>query len=132
MQEDIPENIDCLIFSIMNVRFGADMTQISAICDPDDMRRYTGINLYRLDRMLAFPPVSGEIYRSPRILVIKGEGTQAGIMVDEPEDILPVSLNIIRPFPLLMHCLRPDNPVWAAALTKTGIILLLDFYRLLA
>jgi len=131
----VPEEIRIFTFRIRNICFGMDMDQIAG------MRREDQINpreyrLCRFEEKLPFRRSgadSSDAGDSPMILILNDREKISGIYIEHPEDInVSVSIGSIRPMPMLIEVCDKSSPIWAVALTEKRMILLTDFYRLMA
>lgn len=119
-----------LIFRIMGIGMGVDTEQIYRMAESDH-REGTGGTIFPFHEKVPFPAGTGPvIYRSPMVLWIRKEGTPAGVLIDQPEEILSVPVKSIRPLPPLLAANMTPPVVWGAALVREEILLLVDFYRL--
>ena len=128
-RKNSPEEIEFLVFTIGSVRFGADTEQVAEIYEPEPSF-VSSSGLIRFDREIGFKEEFSLPF--PRLVILREDRQYAGILINEPEDIISVSLNDIRPLPDLLNIRLADSPLWGAALAEDGIILLTDFYKMLS
>lgn len=122
------QDIHLLVFSIMGIRMGVDMEQIYEMKDPGQVAD-GGFEIAYFHEMVPFYRETVS-YKSPKILLFRNQEGRAGVIIDQPEDILPLSLDSIRPLPPLLETGCVSHVVWGAALQGEEIILLVDFLKL--
>lgn len=122
------EEIQLLTFVVTGVRMAVDTEQINAMVEPGQAGE---VEVVPLHEKISFSTEQVS-YRAPKVILIKDEGSTSGVVIDQPEDIISVTIDSIRALPrLLEECIRP-RAFWGVALKGGEIILLIDFYRLLA
>ncbi len=109
---------------------GIDMEQI---CEMRDVNRVNegDLKIAYFHEKLPFGSKKISCYDSPKILIPKNDGEGMGIVIDQPEDIVSMSIDSIRPLPPLLESIDKSSAIWGAALKNDEIILLVDFYNLL-
>lgn len=124
-----PKEIQLLIFNIMGIRIGMDMEQIDAIIKPDQVK-IKKLQVFKFHEKL---PFRGEaaVYKSPRVLLLKEEKIATGIIIDQPEDIIPITIDSIQPLPSLIEATNRSSAIWGVTLINEKVVLLVDFYKLL-
>lgn len=122
--------IRILVFDISGIKLGADVEQIAEMLETNQARD-RGIDLVWFHEKISFH--GREVrYRSPKVLVIRSHGTPAGIIIDRPEDIRAVELDVIKPIPVLVEaCIQPLT-IWGVVCLEEKIVLLTDLYKLLS
>ncbi len=112
----------------MGVKLGADVEQIEEMLEPDQAKERL-IHLFRFHEELSF--FNRQVrYQSPKVLVIKNESVPSGVVIDEPEDIKTISLDLIAPMPPLIEaCINPPV-IWGVAIIDDDMVLLMDLNRL--
>ncbi len=142
------DDIQVLVFNIMGVKMGVDTEQVYGMRDHLHAEG-EDLKIARFHEKIPFR-ITPVIYRSPKILLIRDDAASSGsgIIVDEPEDIVSIPIDSIRPLPPLLELLCPSRQIWGTAIRshadlspkvsigergseKDEIILLVDFYRLL-
>lgn len=134
--EDIT-NIDLklLILDISNVKIGIDVDHIKSMTIIGNMA-HEEINAYDIRKILYLDAYSKHEYKSPRVLHLKGIYEETVIIIDDPYDIITVSVDNIHPLPFLVESYN-KTAVWAIALHNFNgalvddIVLLVDFYKLI-
>lgn len=126
---DSLEELSIMTFTTMGARLGVDISQISRMMEPAQAE--TGqLHVLGLHEGLSFKD-RNITYRSPRILLLK-DRENTGIMIDQPEDILSLRFDSIRPLPTALEAHMNSGVVWAAALIGDEIILLVDLFEFVA
>ena len=117
------EEIRLLVFNIMGVKFGADMEQIREITELGQVDKEQVTEFHEI-----FPfsetPVK---YKTPTVLFLKGEEASCGIVIDQPQGVVNVSIDSIKPLPPLLEGCMKSAAIWGVDLTSEDIILLVDF-----
>jgi len=123
-----------LVFKVMGIRMGIDVDEVDEMLEPDQLEG-TSYKIFPLHEKIPFRggPV---LYKSPKVLLLKEVGTDlksaaTGLLIDQPEDILSVSIDSIHPLPPLLEARNRPAVIWGAALKEGEVILLIDFYKLL-
>lgn len=130
-EQEAFKEIQLLVFNIMGVRLGIDIDQIYEIYeileqDPMKRERY-GASWFHEKIPFRINPI---IYKSPKLLLVRDEETTSGIIIDQPEDILSVTIDAIQPLPPLLEALNRSSAIWGVTLKDEEIILLVDLYKL--
>ncbi|MEZ4524350.1 MAG: chemotaxis protein CheW [Desulfobacterales bacterium] len=130
----VPEEIRILTFRIADVCFGMDMDQIAGMRSLDQInpREY---RVCRFEEKFPFrrQEIRTHSGNSPMILILNDEEKLSGLCVDRPENInISVSIDSIRPMPALIEACNSASPIWGVALREGQMILLADFYKLMA
>lgn len=125
------KEIQLLIFDLMGIKFGVDIEQVSEIYELMDLGQMKGARYEASWFHEKIPFRQGPVvYKSPRLLSLKDKETTLGIIIDQPEDILSITLNDIQPLPSLLEVLNRPSAIWGVALKGERTILLVDFYKL--
>ena len=122
------DEIRLLIFKIMDVCFGADMEQIEEMIDYSEVQQKNWDIRYFAEAV-CFRNIEVE-YKKPKVILIKDKDQDIGIVIDEPEKIENINFQSIKLLPPLLGDLETQSAIWAAAIWKEDLILLIDFYRL--
>ena len=104
------------------------MTQISKISEPS-RKKGKGAILTGFHETIGF---RGEnfSYRAPKSIFLKGCDEDNAILIDSPEDIIPLSVGDIQPLPYLIYCCSKQKALWGAAIIDGEIVLLVDLQKL--
>ncbi|HWP46418.1 MAG TPA: chemotaxis protein CheW [Candidatus Limnocylindrales bacterium] len=125
------KEIQLLIFDIIGIKFGVDIEQVSEIYELIDLGQMKGAKYGASWFHEKIPFRQGPVvYKSPRLLILRDQETTLGIIIDQPEDILSITLDDIHPLPSLLEALNRPAAIWGIALKDEKMILLVDFYKL--
>jgi len=123
------EELELLTFSIGEVKMAVDTAQVAAMLKTGQAEE-RGVSVSSLFEKIPF--YGAEIgYSAPHVIVIKDEGEPYGVLIDRPDDIIRVSIDDIRPLPPVVASCSSSKAIWGAVLIAEGIILLIDFYKLI-
>ena len=131
----VPEEIRIFTFRVRGICFGMDMDQIAGMRSPDQInsREYRICGFEEKLPFRRFGTDSADAGNSPMILILNDREKISGIYIEHPEGInVCVSIDSIRPMPPLTEASDKSSPIWGVALTEKRMILLTDFYRLIA
>ncbi|GER93266.1 hypothetical protein A45J_1002 [hot springs metagenome] len=118
--------LSILVFTVSGVKMGIDTEQIIEMLDMQ-IAQESSANIKKLDEIIPFGKRAVSFIR-PKAIRLKASEMPL-IIIEDPEDILDVNIADIRPMPFIIKMLG-SRAVWGAVLTDSGIILLVDFYRL--
>jgi len=118
-----------MTFSVIGIRMGVDVGQVSRMLEPGQAE-VEELQVVAIHERLSFRDRNVS-YRSPRILLLRDRGT-VGVMIDQPEDIIAVKLDHIRPLPPVFGAGMKTTIVWGVALIEEEIVLLVDLFQLVA
>jgi len=123
-----PEELTLLVFNVGGVRIAVDTAQIDGMAHPDDVEMQ-GRETLGFHQIISFrDPVC---YKAPWVLQVKDETMPYGVMIDQPDEIVPVNLDALQPLPYLIEAGRGSEAIWGAMIRADGTILLLvDLYKL--
>ncbi len=125
----IVEEIRIIVFNIMGIRLGMDVEFIAEMCEPE-VAKARKIKTFRFHEKIRFRMKQIE-YETPKVLLIKDGNGVSGIVIDRPEEInVPVRTDNIRPLPPLIEAFDGTAPIWGVTVTDSGIVLLVDPYKL--
>ena len=116
-----------MTFTVMGIRMGVEVEQISHMLELPQARR-EDLRVIPLHQVLSFGD-RNVVYRSPRILLLRN-GETGGVMIDQPEDIIAVKPDCLRPLPLLVQAHMKTDIVWGVALIEEEIVILIDLFQL--
>jgi len=122
-----PDELTLLVFSVGGVRMAVDTAQIVGMARPEDAG-IQGMETRGFHQLISFrDPVC---YKAPWVLQVKDEAMPYGVMIDQPEEIIPVNLETLQPLPCLIGAGRGSEAIWGAMVREDGTILLLvDLYK---
>lgn len=120
-------DIRLLTFSAMGVRMAVDAEEVSAIVEPEEADK-KGIEVFGFGEKLSFRKRNVQM-RAPKVLIGK-DSQRKGILIDQPEDIVSVSIGKIRPLPPILESCLKGAVIWGAAIIGGRAVLLVDLQRL--
>lgn len=118
-------SLRCLVFSYRQEPFGIDVEQIDALAAMD---KAAEVEWSYFHELFSGQPAS-VVYRHPLLLLIKSGQQTKGIVIEQPDHIVDVSLSNICPLPPLIAACRNKHPLWGVAVFKTEWFFLVDLYR---
>lgn len=119
-------NLRCLVFSYRQEHFGIDVEQIDALSAMDQA---SDVELSYFHELFSGQPAS-VVYRHPLLLLMKTAKQTRGIVIEQPDNIVDVSLENIRPLPPLIAACRNNHPLWGVAVRENEWFFLVDLRRL--
>ncbi len=122
-------NIHILIFKMNETRIGINMEQISIILKHEDAEERE-LQIFSIQDKLPFSDEYTNL-KSPRVLVLKEENITSGIIVEQPEDMVHITIDSIQPLPPLIETCFRSGLFWGGTVINGEIVLLVDFYELL-
>jgi len=124
------EAIEALLFDFMGSRMGVDVDQIAGMLDPRD-EAAGELDVLSLHEMLSFRNERAA-YVAPKVLLIRDDDGRHGVLIEQPEDIVSVSLSSIRPLPAILEASMKSGAVWGVALIGEEMVLLVDLHEVIA
>ena len=123
-----PDELTLLVFTVGGVRMAVDAAQVDGMAHPDDVE-IQGRETRGFHQIISFRyPV---YYKAPWVLKVKGEAMPYGVMIDQPDEIVPVNLEALQPLPDIIGASGASEAIWGAMVRADGTILLLvDLYKL--
>ncbi len=124
------DGMDLLVFRLQGIRLGVDLEQIDEMLKPE-LAGGQGLEPVALHELIPFPkaPV---VYEDPQVLVIAGSDPALALKIDQPENIVYLGLQAIRPLPLLVARCRTTEALWGVGLLEEEPLVLLDCLKLAA
>lgn len=123
------EKVQIIVFKISETRIGINMEQISVILKHEEAKKRE-LQIFSFQDKLPFR-VDCTNLKSPRVLVLKEENLASGIIVEQPEDIIHISIDSIQPLPPLIETYYKPGLLWGGTVLNREIVILVDFYKLL-
>ncbi len=122
------DELSLLVFTVGGVRMAVDTVQVAGLAHPDDV----GIQGMETRGFHQIIPFRGPVcYKAPWVLQVKDEAMPYGVMIDQPDEIVPANLDILQPLPSLIAAGGGSEAIWGAMVRADGsIILLVDLYKL--
>ena len=129
-EPDSLQEASFLLFSLAESRLGIEASQVGAIEAVADLTAFR-MPFFRIDQIL-FPAAPLLTCQAPVALIPASPERQHAVIIDSLEDIRPISVRHIRPFPRLMQLAEGKNfSYWGVALLHDSIILLVDLFQLI-
>ena len=122
-----PQEIPLLTYTVQGIRMGTDADQIDAMLDLKEAAS-KGLSVCYLDDTFRFSALPAA-YRSPRVLTMKGR-PGCGVVIDEPDEIVSVSVKDIRPLPALVASCGSPKVIWGVLIAGESIVLLIDLLKI--
>ncbi len=123
------EKIHILIFKMNETRIGINMEQISTMLKHEEAKERK-LQIFSFQEKLPFRNECTK-HKSPIVLVLKEENMSSGIIVEQPEDIIHITIDSIQPLPPLIEACYRSGLFWGGTVINSKIVLLVDFYKLL-
>jgi chemotaxis signal transduction protein len=124
------EAIRVLLFNVLGVRMGVDVEQTAGMLDPRNAS-VEQLNVVSFHEKL-FRRDDRPTYVAPMVLLVKDDEGNHGLLIDQPENIVSVGAEDIRPLPALIEASMQSRAVWGVALIEGEMVLLVDLYELVA
>ena len=124
------ETIRVLLFNVMGARMGVDVEQTAGMLDPRNAS-VEQLNVVAFHEKL-FRRGDRPAYVAPMVLLVRGDEGKHGLLIDQPESIVSVGADAIRPLPALIEASMQSRAVWGVALIEGEMVLLVDLYELRA
>ncbi|MGR3179450.1 MAG: chemotaxis protein CheW [Candidatus Anammoxibacter sp.] len=124
MQEDVQEEIQILVFNIMGIKIGIDTDGIYEIIDYEQAKSKE-YKIFKFHEQIRFRQ-KHIVYKSPKVIMIESNKETIGIVIEQPDEIVPVGIESIQPLPSLIKSGSKSMPIWGVTLKGDDIILLAD------
>ncbi len=123
------EKIQILIFKMNETRIGINTEQISVLMKHEEAMERE-LQIFSFQDKLPYCENYTNL-KSPRVLVLKEEYIASGVIIEQPEDIIHITIDSIQPLPPLIETCYRSGLFWGGTVISKEIILLVDFYKLL-
>ncbi len=127
--EDDDEKIQILVFKMNESRIGINTEQISIILNHEEAMERE-LQIFSFQDKLPYCEDYTNL-KSPRVLVLNEENIASGVIIEQPEDIIHITIDSIQPLPPLIETCYRSGLFWGGTVISKEIILLVDFYKLL-
>lgn len=139
-----PGGYDLLIFASGTSRFAVCLDQVTEIAEVDEFARLTAedptlrgalvtrgraLPMIDVTRRMGLPPPTK--YIAPVLMVTCVGVHEVGFLVDDPEDVVTLRPDRLRPLPPLIERARTSSAVYAVAIHGDRLLLLLDLEALM-
>jgi len=125
--DEIPQEIDFLLFHSAGVHMAVEISQVEGIIGPAQAEQ-RGISFGMLNRILGTAGAASSA-RS-KVLIFQDGDKTCGIGIDELNSILPIKIETIQPLPELLCSVAGVRPFWGAVPRGNEVVLLIDLFRL--
>ena len=137
--------IDVLLYAAPGSGFAVCLDQITEIIEVEEfvklsaddpslrgalLARQRSLPMIDIQRRLGSPPVTR--YQAPVLLVTMIDGLEVGFLIDDPQDVITVAEEDLRPLPTLVTRTQTSDAVYAVIVRENRLFLLLDLSRLVS
>ena len=131
-------SLNLLVFKTNGNRFGLDAAQIGEMIEPQDVERLneTSFGRYRIlykGEEIPIVKLAERIglkdqlmYTTPKIVIPKSDRVKIGFLIEDPEAIVPVTIDDIELFPELVERVGVGPGIWGLAKRHEHLIILID------
>ena len=131
-------SLNLLILKTNGNRFGLDAAQIGEMIEPQDVERLneTSSGRYRILYKGDEIPIvkladriglkGQQTYTTPKIVIPKSDRSKIGFLIEDPETIVPVTIDDIELFPELVERVGVGPGIWGIAKRHEHLIILID------
>lgn len=116
--------IEILVFTMGGVSCGIDGELIGRMVRLDEAERGGGA-VYWLHDLLSFGDREVS-YRNPLVIGLRGIAGEMGLVIEQPRDLVKVSLESICPLPGFFEMHRELRLFWGGIVLEGRIVLLID------
>jgi chemotaxis signal transduction protein len=122
------DELTLLVFTVGGVRMAVDTAQVDGMSHPEDVEMQ-GQVARGFHQIIPFRDTVN--YKAPWVLRVKDDALPYGVIIDQPEEIVPVNLEALQPLPPLIGAGGGAEAIWGGMVRADGtIILLVDLYKL--
>ncbi len=123
------DKIYILIFKVNETMIGIDTEQISIMLKYEEAKDRE-LQIFSFGENLPFRDKYVNL-RSPRVLVLKDENIATGLIVEQPEDIIHITVDSIQPLPSLIETCYKSGLFWGGVVVNREIVMLVNLYKLI-
>lgn len=120
--------LDILVFTINGVDCGIDSELVGRMMMVDEAGQKE-LEIIWFHKALSFGE-SEVVYRSPRVVTLKGTGDGIGLVIDQPRDFVKVPVRSICPPPSLFTMITGLRAFWGGFVLDDVVVLLIDPFKL--
>lgn len=120
------EQLELMLFRVNGVFFGSELRQVGGVFAPEE-HSSTGVGATQLGEIFFGKPA--DLQGNLKLIKLKeqqADGLEWGFLAEEPEDIVNISIDDIRPLPAIFGKLGAFKSLWGSFIYKGEIGLLLD------
>ena len=118
------EQLELMLFRVNGVLFCSELRQVGGVFAPEEDVSPAASRLD--DFFFGKPPNSQGNWKLIKLKAKQVGGSEWGFMAEEPEDIVNVSIDDLRPLPVIIEKLKHFKSLWGSFFYKDEIGLLLD------
>jgi len=121
----VENEVTLLFFNIMGIDFAMDVAPVTAMVSVESLaNQKSGIVWFHEKIDFSQTPV---IYDCPKALCITTGKKQFHLIIDNPREMpVAISIDTIKPFPVLVNQVSANTPLWAVYPLKDRLVLLVD------
>jgi len=120
------EHLELMLFRVNGVLFGSELHQVKGVFAPEE-EASTGVEITRLnDSFFGEPSNLQGNWKLIRLKEKSANGSEWEFLAEDPEDIVNISIDDIRPLPAIVGKLISFKSLWGSFIYKGEIGLLLD------
>lgn len=119
------EQLELMLFRVNGVLFGAELRQVGGVFAPEEDTS-TGEESTRLDDFFGKPSDLQGNWKVIRLKEKSASGSEWGFLAEDPEDIVNISIDDIRPLPAVVEKLKTFKSLWGSFIYQGEIGFLLD------
>ena len=119
------EQLELMLFRINGVLFGAELRQVGGVFTPEEDTA-TGEESTRLDDFFGEPSDLQGNWKVIRLKEKSASGSEWGFLAEDPEDIVNMPIDDIRPLPAIVEKLKTFKSLWGSFIYQGEIGFLLD------
>ena len=127
--DQCPDELQILAFTVMGVRMGIDTSQIAEMLEVGQAVS-RGLSTCPIHEKILFG-TSLPAYSVPKVITRKDQRRPLAMVIDQPDEILNVTIDSIQPLPQLIAAGPVAvRAIWGAVVRNDDVILLVDFFKL--
>lgn len=120
--------LEILVFTVGGVHCGIDGELVGRIITLDEAEARK-VKFRWFHQLLPFGGDEVD-YLRPRVVILKEGGSETGLVIDQPRDIIEVRVGSIRPLPSLLGTGKGGRVFWGGLVLDEKVVLLVDPGRL--
>jgi chemotaxis signal transduction protein len=120
------EQLELMLFRVNGVFFGSELRQVGGVFAPEEYSS-SEVGATQLGEILFGKPADSQgNLKFIKLKEQQADGSEWGFLAEEPEDIVNISIDDIRPLPAIIGKLGSFKSFWGSFIYKGEIGLLLD------
>lgn len=121
--------LDILVFTVGGVHCGIDGELIGRMLLIEEAE-YGKVAVRWFHQALSFGDRE-VVYQSPRVITLNRAGAAAGLVIDQPRDLIKIPVRAICPLPAFFALAPGLRALWGGFVLDEKVVLLIDPQRLL-